>query len=604
MKSVNNPLYIISIVALIFFITNESLTYFFGLETAKTEAFKKDKQILNNLTSAQAKNVQILAEILAVDADVIQAYKDNNPELIMDSISPVWERVKEKKITYEIHFFKPPAESFVNFSNFKSIGKDVSDVRTDIEWITSSFESSSHALMCKTYAGYRATHPITDEKGNMLGGLSLGKKVDWIPQAIKEQTNHNAFLVYEKESTRSLAKKYYDNFLKDKELVGNYILADRTLDVGTSDIKGIDFSKDIQEITLKNKVYTLLTFPIIDFNKNIMGYVCTVTELEDFKDIFFKNLVKNFVIIVLSVLLVFIGTRRRITDLLKEIRCIRDMTHEIEERNFSSLRVSARKTDIHTASLVELKENVIGMGLELEKQYTTLEEQVQEKTDSLNVKNRQLESLISSINKNVIYSTVNLFGIITHASEAFSKISGYSIEELIGKNHIELCHPDMSHDILEKTWKSLQGEKTIDLEILSRTKSGEDYWVQAKFEPNYDEDGKHIGYSSTRFDITNSKKVKSLQEEIEETQREVIFRMGSIGESRSEETGFHVKRVAEYSKLLALYYGLSKEEAEMLKQASPMHDIGKIAIPDAILNKPGRLDKEERIVMDTHAKLG
>ena len=98
--------------------------------------------------------------------------------------------------------------------------------------------------------------------------------------------------------------------------------------------------------------------------------------------------------------------------------------------------------------------------------------------------------------------------------------------------------------------------------------------------------------------------IKSLNEEITNTQKEVVFTMGAIGESRSKETGNHVKRVAEYSKLLALYYGLSEEEAEMLKQASPMHDIGKVAIPDAILNKPGRFDDSEREIMNTHAKLG
>ena len=95
-----------------------------------------------------------------------------------------------------------------------------------------------------------------------------------------------------------------------------------------------------------------------------------------------------------------------------------------------------------------------------------------------------------------------------------------------------------------------------------------------------------------------------LAQEIEETQKEVVFTMGSIGESRSKETGNHVKRVAEYSKILALAYGLDAEEAELLKQASPMHDIGKIAIADSILNKPGRFDENERHIMNTHAELG
>jgi response regulator RpfG family c-di-GMP phosphodiesterase len=98
--------------------------------------------------------------------------------------------------------------------------------------------------------------------------------------------------------------------------------------------------------------------------------------------------------------------------------------------------------------------------------------------------------------------------------------------------------------------------------------------------------------------------VESLQREIEATQREVVFTMGAIGESRSKETGNHVKRVAEYSKILAKYYGLDDHEVEKIKQASPMHDIGKVAIPDAVLNKPGRFDEEERRIMDTHSELG
>ncbi|WP_263832337.1 HD-GYP domain-containing protein [Sulfurospirillum oryzae] len=98
--------------------------------------------------------------------------------------------------------------------------------------------------------------------------------------------------------------------------------------------------------------------------------------------------------------------------------------------------------------------------------------------------------------------------------------------------------------------------------------------------------------------------VNALNREIEDTQKEVLFTMGSIGETRSKETGNHVKRVAEYTKILALYYGLDEEEAEMLKLASPMHDIGKIGIPDSVLNKPGRFDEEEREIMNTHSMLG
>ncbi len=96
----------------------------------------------------------------------------------------------------------------------------------------------------------------------------------------------------------------------------------------------------------------------------------------------------------------------------------------------------------------------------------------------------------------------------------------------------------------------------------------------------------------------------ALQEEIESTQREIILTLAETGEMRSKETGNHVKRVAEYSAILAEAYGLEPEEIRLLKDASPMHDIGKIAIPDSILLKPGRLTDEERNEMKTHTTLG
>ncbi len=95
-----------------------------------------------------------------------------------------------------------------------------------------------------------------------------------------------------------------------------------------------------------------------------------------------------------------------------------------------------------------------------------------------------------------------------------------------------------------------------------------------------------------------------LAEENSQTQKEMIYLMSEAVEKRSKETGNHIKRVAAYSRILALAYGLSEEEAFTLEFASPMHDIGKIGIPDAILNKPGRHTPEESEIMKTHAALG
>ena len=95
-----------------------------------------------------------------------------------------------------------------------------------------------------------------------------------------------------------------------------------------------------------------------------------------------------------------------------------------------------------------------------------------------------------------------------------------------------------------------------------------------------------------------------LEKEITETQDDVLFRLTDFLETRSKETGNHVKRLSELSYLLALKLGLPEEEAELIHKASVMHDVGKIAIPDAILLKPGRLTPEEYEVMKQHAEIG
>lgn len=95
-----------------------------------------------------------------------------------------------------------------------------------------------------------------------------------------------------------------------------------------------------------------------------------------------------------------------------------------------------------------------------------------------------------------------------------------------------------------------------------------------------------------------------LHQEIWDTQKEIISTMGEIGEIRSKETGNHVRRVAEYSYVLARALGMDHAEAEVLRVVSPMHDIGKVAIPDAVLNKPGKLTDEEYEIIKSHTQIG
>lgn len=91
---------------------------------------------------------------------------------------------------------------------------------------------------------------------------------------------------------------------------------------------------------------------------------------------------------------------------------------------------------------------------------------------------------------------------------------------------------------------------------------------------------------------------------IVDTQKETLFALSEIIETRSRETANHIRRVAEYSALLGKLHGLNDREQQYILHASPMHDAGKIAIPDAILNKPGKLTDEEFEQMKEHSIIG
>ncbi|WP_286234995.1 response regulator [Thalassotalea sediminis] len=93
-------------------------------------------------------------------------------------------------------------------------------------------------------------------------------------------------------------------------------------------------------------------------------------------------------------------------------------------------------------------------------------------------------------------------------------------------------------------------------------------------------------------------------EELKATRLQIIQRLGRASEFKDNETGMHVVRMSHYAKIIALAYGFSKARADMLLHTAPMHDVGKIGIPDHIMLKPGKLTEEEFKVMKTHPEIG
>ena len=98
--------------------------------------------------------------------------------------------------------------------------------------------------------------------------------------------------------------------------------------------------------------------------------------------------------------------------------------------------------------------------------------------------------------------------------------------------------------------------------------------------------------------------VEDATREVREREKETLLRLARAGEFRDEETGYHLIRMSRYSRLIANAIGLDRDEAETIELAAPLHDIGKIGIPDQILLKPARLDAAEWQVMRRHPVIG
>ena len=135
--------------------------------------------------------------------------------------------------------------------------------------------------------------------------------------------------------------------------------------------------------------------------------------------------------------------------------------------------------------------------------------------NQLQLKTQELEKSLSLVDKYIIRTTTDTKGIITSANKAFCDISGYSKEELIGKPHSLIRHPDMPKSAFKNLWETIEAGKNWFGEVKNRKKDGTYYWVIAYIEPIFDDNHTIVGYSAIRQDITDKKSVQFKMEEID-----------------------------------------------------------------------------------------
>jgi diguanylate cyclase (GGDEF)-like protein len=295
------------VIAIIFgFFTELSVGLYLDLKKELKFNYQKDKTIVFDSIKQQENYLKVIATELTLDPTVIKAFQKNSLSMIKNHLINFWKISRQKKYIYEMHFFKPPAISFAHFSNFSTCGKDIRHVRADIVWVISSFRPSTHLYVCKTYPGIRATMPVI-YNNKVLGALSLGKKIDWLPEEIKKLTLHNSFLIYLDSDLHSLAPKYYKAFLKNKTKLGNYIFANPTnKNISPDIVKKINFNKNIQMIVFNHHIYIINKYTLIDFKKNKMAYLFTLYKIDAFMIEALKKTAANIFLMILTALLVYL----------------------------------------------------------------------------------------------------------------------------------------------------------------------------------------------------------------------------------------------------------------------------------------------------------
>lgn len=122
----------------------------------------------------------------------------------------------------------------------------------------------------------------------------------------------------------------------------------------------------------------------------------------------------------------------------------------------------------------------------------------------------KLKNYIKIVDESVITSTTDVNGIITYVSEAFCRTSGYTKDELIGRNHNIVRHKDMSDNLYSGLWKTIVENNIWEGEIKNKKKDGDYYWVIAKISSIYDSNKNKIGYIAIRQDITDKKRVEEI----------------------------------------------------------------------------------------------
>ena len=215
-----------------------------------------------------------------------------------------------------------------------------------------------------------------------------------------------------------------------------------------------------------------------------------------------------------------------------------------------------------------------------------------------------------------LIATADYEGYFTQVNPAFTRTLGYMVEELLARPFLDFVHPDDR----EVTIRAAAEQTEAGLEVLNfqnryRAKDGSYRWLEwaSRPDPQAHEliavarditDRKLLEERDHRYQERLEQAVAERTRQLEEARQEIVQKLALAAEYRDDETRAHTGRVGEIAALIALELGLDQHVVDVIREAALLHDVGKVAVMDAVLLKPGKLTAAELDHVKQHAEIG
>jgi len=376
----------------------------------------------------------------------------------------------------QFHFHTHKGESLLRFHKPYANGDSLFNIRNSIKIVNTEFKNVYGFEGGKIYPGFRYLFPIIVDNEH-LGSIEYSVTFEAIEQLMKE-TFPNGIFTLHLDHTISYDKvfKWFRKYFTVSSFGEDHYLENQELSPITSLITSNEIIQKTNKKILKQKNFDqkfkkqkTFSIPIIINNT---GYVVSFLSIKDTTNTHAAYLVSYL-------------ENKHLIDIQKK---------------YSIFYIVLTIATLLILSLVYIILNQIEKIIVQNRQL-----------EDINAKQfNQLKEYVETIDRNVIVSSTDLKGRITHVSEALCKMSGYTKDELIGQNHNIFRHPDMPESTFKAMWKTLEANRIYKGEINNLKKDGSNYWVHVTISPIYNNNNKKIGYTAIRQDITDKKIIEEI----------------------------------------------------------------------------------------------